>query len=203
MKMEGIHCDNCPNGKNKTEKEMATTSCDGIFNKIDCFQEFLYDKKLIYVPNGSTRIAITEAIIEEAKKHPEIENLYGAIHAVAGITKDDFIDLLKLSPDTLELVAASPSSAIGTIRDKPEPDDCARIFEVFEKRNIRYFFYIGGNDSAGAAHIINTTAAKAGYEIRAFHVPKTVDNDLLMAMIGMVVILLSCLLMNGVGGIGN
>jgi len=60
--MEGIHCDNCPNGQKKTEKEMANTSCDGIYNKIDCFQEFLYDKKLIYVPNGSTRLAINEEI---------------------------------------------------------------------------------------------------------------------------------------------
>lgn len=60
--MEGIHCDNCPNGQGKTEKEMEGTCCDGLFNKIDCFQEFLYDKKLIYVPNGSTRIAINEEI---------------------------------------------------------------------------------------------------------------------------------------------
>jgi len=48
------------------------------------------------------------------------------------------------------------------------------------KRQIRYFFYIGGNDSANTAHIINTMAAKADYELRAFHIPKTIDNDLLV-----------------------
>jgi 6-phosphofructokinase 1 len=119
-------------------------------------------------------------VIEEAKKHAEIENLYGAVHAVAGIIKDEFIDLKKLSADTLKEVAASPSSAIGTSRDKPDNAYCAKILEVFKKRNIRYFFYIGGNDSANTAHIINIMAGEMGYELRAFHIPKTVDNDLLV-----------------------
>ena len=119
-------------------------------------------------------------VIEEANKHPEIENLYGAIHAVAGIVKDEFIDLGKLSVSTLEQVAASPSSALGTSRDKPDAEYCQNILEVFKKRNVRYFFYIGGNDSANTLHIINKMAAETGYELRAFHIPKTVDNDLLV-----------------------
>jgi len=119
-------------------------------------------------------------VIEEARKNPEIENLYGAIHAVAGVVKDEFIDLGKLSADTLEQVAASPSSALGTSRDKPDVEYCQKILDVFKKRNVRYFFYIGGNDSANTLHIINKMAAETGYELRAFHIPKTVDNDLLV-----------------------
>ena len=119
-------------------------------------------------------------VIEEANKHTEIENLYGAVHAVAGIVKEDFVDLKKLSADTLEEVADSPCSALGSSRDKPDAEYCARIFDVFKKHNIRYFFYIGGNDSANTAHIINTMAAETGYELRAFHIPKTIDNDLLV-----------------------
>jgi len=130
-------------------------------------------------PTGVINASLV-GVIEEAKKHPEIENLYGAIHAVAGIIKDEFIDLKKLSAKTLEVVAASPSSAIGTSRDKPDEEYCAKVLEVFKKRNIRYFFYIGGNDSANTAHILNTVANKANYNIRAFHIPKTVDNDLLV-----------------------
>src|SRR4030043_2286903 len=75
---------------------------------------------------------------------------------------------------------ASPSSALGSSRNKPDEAYCARIFEVFKKRDIRYFFYIGGNDSASTAHIINVMAAKNGYDLRAFHIPKTIDNDLLV-----------------------
>jgi 6-phosphofructokinase 1 len=119
-------------------------------------------------------------VIEEASKHPEIESLYGAVHAVAGIVKDEFIDLNKLSADELEQAAGSTCAALGSSRDKPDEEYCAKILDVFKKRNIRYFFYIGGNDSANTAHIINTMATKAGYELRAFHIPKTIDNDLLV-----------------------
>jgi 6-phosphofructokinase 1 len=117
-------------------------------------------------------------VIEEAAKHAEIGTLYGSMHAVVGMVKDDFIDLGALSAESLELVAASPSSAIGTSRDKPDAEYCAKILEVFKKRNIRYFFYIGGNDSANTAHILNTMADKIDFDIRSFHIPKTVDNDL-------------------------
>jgi len=130
-------------------------------------------------PTGVINASLV-GVIEEARKHPEIQNLYGAIHAVAGMVKDEFIDLYKLSAETLEIVAASPSSAIGTSRDKPDEEYCAKILEVFEKRNIRYFFYIGGNDSANTAHILNTMADDINFDIRAFHIPKTVDNDLLV-----------------------
>jgi 6-phosphofructokinase 1 len=130
-------------------------------------------------PTGVINASLV-GVIEEANKHGQIENLYGAVHAVAGIVKEDFIDLKKLSADTLEKVAGSPSSALGSSRDKPDAEYCARILEVFKKRNIRYFFYIGGNDSANTAHIINKMATDIGYELRAFHIPKTVDNDLLV-----------------------
>jgi 6-phosphofructokinase 1 len=119
-------------------------------------------------------------VIEEAKKHPQIANLYGAVHAVSGIVKDQFINLKKLSTKTLELVAASTSSALGSSRDKPDEEYCAKILDIFKKRNVGYFFYIGGNDSANTCFIINNMAQKAGLELRAWHIPKTVDNDLLV-----------------------
>jgi len=130
-------------------------------------------------PTGVINASLV-GVIEEARKHSEIETLYGAVHAVAGMVKDEFIDLGTLSVETLEVVAASPSSAIGTSRDKPDEEYCAKILEIFKKRNIRYFFYIGGNDSANTAYILNTMADEANFDIRAFHIPKTVDNDLLV-----------------------
>jgi len=130
-------------------------------------------------PTGVINASLV-GVIEEAKKHPEIKKLYGAIHAVSGIVKEQFIDLKKLSPAVLKAAAASPSSALGSSRDKPDEAYCARILEVFKERDIRYFFYIGGNDSANTAYIINTMAEKSGYEMRAFHIPKTIDNDLLV-----------------------
>jgi len=130
-------------------------------------------------PTGVINASLA-GVVEEAKKHVEIETIYGAIHAVAGMVKDQFIDLGKLSDETLRTVAASPSSALGSSRDKPDREYCCKILEVFRRRNIRYFFYIGGNDSANTAFILDTVANEAGYDLRAFHVPKTIDNDLLV-----------------------
>lgn len=130
-------------------------------------------------PTGTINASLA-GIIEEVCKHDEIENLYGAIHAVEGIVKEDFIDLKNLSVSILEGVASCPSAALGSSRDKPDKKYCQRIFDVFKKRDIRYFYYIGGNDSANTAHIINLMAAEVGYEMRAFHIPKTIDNDLLV-----------------------
>lgn len=130
-------------------------------------------------PTGVINASLV-GVIEEANKHPEIENLYGTLHAVVGMANDEFIDLKKLSADELELLAASPCSALGSSRDKPDEEYCARILEVFKKRSIRYLFYIGGNDSANTAHILNTMADEINYDIRAFHIPKTIDNDLLV-----------------------
>ena len=133
--------------------------------------------------SGGPTAVINESlvgVIEETNKHPEIKNLYGGLNAVAGIVKDRFIDLKKISLDILEKVAASPCSALGSSRDKPDAEYCARILDVFKKRNVRYFFYIGGNDSANTLHIINKMAGDIGFDLRAFHIPKTIDNDLLV-----------------------
>lgn len=130
-------------------------------------------------PTGVINASLV-GVIEQACKHNEIKNLYGAVHAVAGIVKEHFIDLKKLSKETLERVAASPSSALGSSRDKPDEAYCEKILAVFKKWDIRYFYYIGGNDSANTCYIINTMAEKAGYDLHAFHIPKTIDNDLLV-----------------------
>ncbi len=130
-------------------------------------------------PTGVINASLV-GVIEQACKCSEIENLYGGVHAVSGIVKDDLIDLKKFSSEVLEEVAASTSAALGSSRDKPDAEYCARILEVFKKRDIRYFFYIGGNDSANTCYIIDNMAAEIGYELRTFHIPKTVDNDLLV-----------------------
>ena len=71
------------------------------------------------------------------------------------------------------------SAALGSTRDKPDEAYCKRILDGCRKHDIRYFFYIGGNDSADTCRIVSEKAAEARYELRCFHVPKTIDNDLL------------------------
>jgi len=107
-----------------------------------------------------------------------VGRVLGAIHAVRGMVDESFVELQDLDRDRLERVAATPSSALGSSRDKPDEAYCRRIVESFRKHDVRYFFYIGGNDSSDTCRIVSEQAAKEGWELASFHVPKTIDNDL-------------------------
>jgi len=120
------------------------------------------------------------ACVEELKKAKEVTGIYGARHGVEGILNEEFVDMKGQSTATLNRLLDTPSAMLGSSRKKPDPDDCAKIFQTFKKHNVRYFFYIGGGDSAQTAHIINELAKGEGYEFRTFHIPKTIDNDLLV-----------------------
>ena len=117
-------------------------------------------------------------VIETIGRSRRIGRLLGARHGVRGIIEENFIDLKGIKKDLLERVANTPAAALGSSRDKPDEAYCAKIFKTFERYDVRYFFYIGGNDSADTARIINEMAAAEDYELRTFHIPKTIDNDL-------------------------
>lgn len=136
---------------------------------------------MLIAQSGGPTMVINQSLIGavlEAKKHKNIKGIYGSLHGIQGILKEEFIDLRKESVSNLEAVAQTPSSALGSVRKKPKPEDCVKLFSVMKKYNIRFFFYIGGNDSAETTHIVNEEAKKAKYELRCFHIPKTIDNDL-------------------------
>jgi len=136
---------------------------------------------MLIAQSGGPTVVINQSLVGavmEAKKHAQIKKIYGALHGIKGILGEDLIDLGRESVKTLQAVANTPSSGLGSVRKKPTPEDCAKIFEKLQKYNVRFFFYIGGNDSAETTHIINEEAKKAGFEMHCFHIPKTVDNDL-------------------------
>jgi 6-phosphofructokinase 1 len=142
----------------------------------------LKGKALIGQSGGPTCV-INESLvgaIDEARRHAAIRAIYGAVHGIQGVLAQDIIDLRAESPATLRLVRATPSAALGSVRKKPTEEECAQIFRIFQAHDIRYFFYIGGNDSAETASIIDGLAERSGYEIRVCHIPKTIDNDLLV-----------------------
>ena len=137
--------------------------------------------KALVAQGGGPTAVINQSLVGavlEARKFPEITKVYGAKHGVAGIQNEDFIDLTQATTHNLEQVAKTPASALGSTRDKPDEEYCRRMFAVMLAHEIRYFFYIGGNDSADTCHIVNEQAKEVGYELRTIHVPKTIDNDL-------------------------
>lgn len=138
---------------------------------------------LVVGQSGGPTAVINQSLIgvvKEALRHKEIEGVYGARNGVEGVLREDFVDFRAEDDATLEAVAATPSAGLGSCRFKPKEEDCKNIFQVLSKLGARYFLYIGGNDSALSAGIINKIAREQNYELHVFHVPKTIDNDLLV-----------------------
>jgi 6-phosphofructokinase 1 len=136
---------------------------------------------MLIAQSGGPTVVINQSLVGavlEARQHKEIQKIYGSLHGLKGILEENLCDLGQETKANLELVAGTPSSALGSVRKKPTPEDCVKVFEVLQKYNVRYFFYIGGNDSAETTHIINEEAQHHGYVMKCFHICKTIDNDL-------------------------
>ena len=105
--------------------------------------------------------------------------ILGMRHGVSGLVKGEFVDLTDIDDARLDRIAVSPSAGLGSTRDKPDQAYCERILEACTKHGIGLFFYVGGNDSSDTCRIVNELAKSKNIELRCFHVPKTVDNDLM------------------------
>ncbi|MDB5759332.1 MAG: 6-phosphofructokinase [Burkholderia sp.] len=137
--------------------------------------------KILVAQGGGPTAVINQSMVGialEARRFHGIERVYGARHGVRGIVDEDLVDLSQETSHNLELVAATPSSALGSTRDKPDLKYCQEILQVLRAHEIGHFFYIGGNDSSDTVRIVSLEAQKAGYPLRCIHVPKTIDNDL-------------------------
>ena len=137
--------------------------------------------KAVIGQSGGPTAVINRSLVGFIKEatNQEYEEVLGARHGLAGMLSEDFVDLSKLSDSQLYGIAKTPAAALGSVRKKPTEEDIEKLISIFEKQNIRYFFYIGGNDSAETANLVSEGAKQIGYEMKAFHIPKTIDNDLL------------------------
>src|SRR5882672_7005526 len=143
---------------------------------------------LVGQSGGPTSVinASLAGVIQEAGRHECIEEIFGGANGILGMLNEDLIDINEQRARTIDGLKYTPAAALGTCRYKLDfkkkaeqaEKDIARLFEVFQAHNIRYFFYAGGNDSQDTAHKIHEEAIKRGYEMRVIGVPKTIDNDL-------------------------
>jgi ATP-dependent phosphofructokinase / diphosphate-dependent phosphofructokinase len=137
--------------------------------------------KVLVAQGGGPTAVINQSLVGvvlEARRQRGVDLVYGARHGVRGIVNEDFVDLTQETSHNLEMVAHTPSSALGSTRDKPDLKYCHEIFKVLQAHGIGHFFYIGGNDSSDTVRIVSEEAAQAGYPLRTIHIPKTIDNDL-------------------------
>ena len=137
--------------------------------------------KILVAQGGGPTAVINQSlagVVLEARKFANVSRVYGAHHGVRGIINEDLLDLTQETSHNLEMVANTPSSALGSTRDKPDAKYCHEIFKVLQAHEIGAFFYIGGNDSSDTVRIVADEATKANYPLRCIHIPKTIDNDL-------------------------
>lgn len=116
-----------------------------------------------------------------------IGTVYGMRNGIEGFLAENLINLTERFSDEGELtiLEQTPAAALGSCRKKmkspeDEPETYERLIEIFKKYDIRYFFYIGGNDSMDTVSKLSRFAASHDYEMRVIGVPKTIDNDLMV-----------------------
>jgi 6-phosphofructokinase 1 len=147
--------------------------------------EQLRGNVLVAQSGGPTAVINSSAcgVIQEALGQGMMDQIYGANNGILGILQEDLFDLRAESSDTIAGLRSTPSAAIGSCRYKlgdfvKDRDKYQRVLDVFRAHDIRYFFYIGGNDSMDTADKLNRLAAELDYELRVVGLPKTIDNDL-------------------------
>ena len=136
---------------------------------------------LLIVHGGAPTAVINSSLygaVTEAKKHPEVDKVLGAVGGTGGMLKENFCDLSAVPEERLKLLLQTPASAIGTSRDHLEPEDYQAIARVIEKNDIKYVFFNGGNGSMDACGKLFKACVAAGVDVRVVGIPKTVDNDI-------------------------
>ncbi len=137
--------------------------------------------KAVIGQSGGPTAVINRSLVGFIKEalNQNFDEILGARHGLEGILSQDFVDLASLSESQLYGMGKTPAAALGSVRKKPTEKDIEKLISIFEKQDIRNFYYIGGNDSAETAYLVAEGARSSGYEMKAFHIPKTIDNDLL------------------------
>ncbi|WP_163265341.1 diphosphate--fructose-6-phosphate 1-phosphotransferase [Chelativorans alearense] len=125
-------------------------------------------------PTAVINQTVVGATLEARRRFPG-STVLGALHGVRGVRDGRFVTLSDLEEDELRAVAATPSAALGSTRDKPDAAYCEAILKGLQQAGADAFIYIGGNDTAGTQGILSEAA---GGRIACVHAPKTIDNDL-------------------------
>jgi 6-phosphofructokinase len=117
-------------------------------------------------------------LIEGCREEGGFRALYGARFGIQGLLQDNLVELLGLDAKLIHQVGQAPGSALGSSRQKLADSDFEEILNLFRRRDIRCFFYTGGNGSMDTALAMEQRARAAGYGLQVIGIPKTIDNDL-------------------------
>ena len=116
--------------------------------------------------------------IQEAKQHPEIQNIYGMVDGVGGLLRGDLIDLGRQQPIILEGLKNAPSTVLPSNYDPLANEDYDRALEVCKKYKIRFVIYMGDKGAMSTVNGLAEVAEDAGYPLCCIGVPHSVENTL-------------------------
>ena len=141
----------------------------------------------IYAQSGGVTSVINASasgVISSWRAHNQ-GILYAAENGILGVLNEDLIDTSLISDEDVKKLRQTPGGVFGSCRYKLKGlehsrKEYERIIEIFSAYNIEYFFYNGGNDSADTCLKVSQIADELGYPIKAVHIPKTIDNDLVV-----------------------
>ena len=136
---------------------------------------------------NATLAGVIRGVKDEAVHGGVIGKLYGMRNGIEGLIEERLVDLTErfANDADIDILESTPAAALGSCRKKlPKPTDDPAFFEnlvsIFKKYDIRYFFYIGGNDSMDTVAKLSEYTTMCDYEMRIIGVPKTIDNDLVV-----------------------
>jgi 6-phosphofructokinase 1 len=146
-------------------------------------------RNLLVAQSGGPTAAINATlagVLQGVRASGKVDKVYGAKNGIEGAIKDNLIDLNELIKDTqaLDTLTYTPSSALGSCRYKmkdwrKDDEPYKKIIETFRKHDIKYFIYIGGNDSMDTVDKLSEYCMLNNIDdIKVIGAPKTVDNDL-------------------------
>jgi 6-phosphofructokinase 1 len=136
---------------------------------------------LIIGQSGGATAVINASLVgavEAAFADQRIGAVYGMLHGIEGLLKEELIDLRQQPAGIWSQLLHTPSAALGSCRYKLHDHDLERTIEILKRYDIRFMLYIGGNDSADTAHRLAGAAQQLGYDLSILSIPKTIDNDL-------------------------
>lgn len=146
-------------------------------------------KNAVYAQSGGVTAVINASaagVIDACRQNSaKIGILYAGENGIVGILNEELIDTSLEPQSVIDGLRYTPSGAFGSCRYKLKSleqnrREYERLIEVFKAYDIGYFFYNGGNDSADTCLKVSQIAAELGYPIKAIHIPKTIDNDLVV-----------------------
>ena len=138
-------------------------------------------KNLLIMHGGGPTAVINASLygaVQEAKRHPEVGHIYGAIGGSGGLMKEQLRDLRQIPEEELSLLLTTPGSAIGTSRDRLREEEYRRMAEVLRKYEIDCVLLNGGNGTMDTCGKLWHQCKADGMDVRVMGIPKTMDNDI-------------------------